>query len=74
MSSRADDLTGLNRGGWQIKRVNSVTGPFVGTAMSDAIENRESVTGQTEVLWSGLWPEDGATEKCNFAHFNEFFC
>ena len=40
-----------NRGGWQVKRVNSATGPIVGTTMTDAIEEETSVTDQTEVLW-----------------------
>ena len=40
-----------NRGGWQVKRVNSDTGPFVGTTMTDAIEEATNVTGQTEMLW-----------------------
>ena len=35
---------------WQIKRVTSSTGP-VGTALSDACRQTESVEGQTEVLW-----------------------
>ena len=42
-----------SRGGWQVKRVNSATGPFVGTAMTDAIEEDTSETDQTEVLWKG---------------------
>ena len=40
-----------NRGGWQVKRVNSVTGPTEGTNMTDAIEEATSVTDQTEMLW-----------------------
>ena len=40
-----------NRGGWQVKRVNSVTGPNDGTAMTDAIEEATDVTDQTEILW-----------------------
>ena len=40
-----------NRGGWQVKRVNSATGPNVGTTMTDAIEEETSVTDQTEMLW-----------------------
>ena len=39
------------RGGWQVKRVNSVTGPTEGTTMTDAIEEATSVTDQTEMLW-----------------------
>ena len=40
-----------NRGGWQVKRVNSATGPEIGTTMTDAIEEETSVTDQTEMLW-----------------------
>jgi len=36
---------------WQIKRVQSTTGP-VGTVMSDAIREPYSVGGQTEVIWT----------------------
>ena len=39
------------QGPWQLKRVNSTTGPYVGTLMSDAIRSPYSVTGQTEMLW-----------------------
>ena len=39
------------RNNWQLKRVNSETGP-VGTSLSDAIRNPNSVSGQTEVLWT----------------------
>ena len=39
------------RGGWQVKRINSATGPNVGTTMTDAIEEATNVTDQTEVLW-----------------------
>ena len=42
-----------NRGGWQVKRVNSATGPDNGTTMTDAIEEATSVTDQTEMLWKG---------------------
>ena len=52
-----------SRGGWQVKRVNSVTGPLVGTTMTDAIEEDTSVTDQTEIVWKG--PESVCTEsKC----------
>ena len=40
-------------GGWQVKRVNSATGPLVGTIMTDAIGEDTSVTDQTEMLWKG---------------------
>merc|ERR1712062_244869 len=36
---------------WQLKRINSETGP-VESILASAIENLESVPGQTEVLWS----------------------
>ena len=55
-----------SRGGWQIKRVKSSTGPFVGTLMNDAIENKDSVTGQTEVLWSGPTATQGITAECKY--------
>ena len=48
-----------SRGGWQVKRVNSATGPFVGTTMTDAIEEDTSVTDQTEIVWKG--PESVCT-------------
>ena len=47
MSSKA----GSYQGQWQLKRVNSSTGPNVGTYMSDAIREPHSITGQTEILW-----------------------
>ena len=40
-----------SQGGWQIKRVNSATGPLDGSTMTDAIEEDTSVTDQTEMLW-----------------------
>ena len=45
------DRRGSHGNNWQLKRVNSVTGP-VGTFLSDAIRNPNSVSGQTEVLWT----------------------
>ena len=56
-----DGQDGVNRGGhhvqddlrdmpWQIKRVNSSTGP-VGTDLSEAIRDPDSIPGQTEMLW-----------------------
>ena len=65
MAARAPNLD-PNRGGWQIKRVNSVTGPFQGTVMIDAIENRFGVDGQTEVLWSSPYPNQGINATCKF--------
>ena len=47
------DLSGDVVGGWQVKRVNSVTGPSDGTVMTDAIEKEQSVTDQTTLLWKG---------------------
>ena len=43
---------------WQLKRVNSETGPSVNTTLSDAIRSEYSVPGQTEVLWSSSSPGD----------------
>jgi len=45
-------LAGSRQGGWQIKRVTSSTGP-VGTKLSNAARVAKSVSGQTELLWSG---------------------
>ena len=45
---------------WQLKRVNSITGP-VNTTLSDAIRSEYSVTGQTEVLWSSSSPGNFGT-------------
>ena len=45
------DRRGSHGNNWQLKRVNSETGP-VGTFLSDAIRNPNSVSGQTEVLWT----------------------
>jgi len=61
MSARSTN----SRGGWQVKRVNSATGPFVGTTMTDAIEEDTSVTDQTEMLWKG--PESNCIgSKCGW--------
>ena len=48
--SRRADLPSSRQTPWQIKRINSITGP-VGTNMSDAIRMSSNVTGQTKVLW-----------------------
>ena len=40
------------KGNWQIKRVNSKSGPLKGTMMSQAIRKPISVSGETKVLWS----------------------
>lgn len=37
---------------WQVKRVNSTTGAYDGTYMSDAITQTGSVEGQTVQLWT----------------------
>ena len=56
-----------DRGGWQVKRVNSATGPNVGTVMTDAIEEEKSVTDQTTLLWKG--PENRCLgSKCSYVH------
>lgn len=46
MSAKA----GSRQGSWQIKRINSVTGP-VGKNISAAVQRDNSVPGQTTVLW-----------------------
>ena len=57
MAARANRRGGRDEGGddlrdmpWQIKRVNSSTGP-VGTDLSEAIRDPDSIPGQTEMLW-----------------------
>ena len=40
------------QGNWQMKRVNSKSGPLKGTILSDAIRSNKSVAGETEVLWA----------------------
>ena len=47
MSSKAES----GQGPWQVKRVNSRTGP-VATTMSDALRKPKSIRGQTKLLWS----------------------
>ena len=66
MSSKA----GGSQGGWQVKRVNSITGPFVGTDMSDAIDQwNTNVTGQTTMIWSGPDSQFGTTSSCKLFRF-----
>ena len=43
--------SGSGQGSWQLKRVNSITGP-TGTILSNALQLSTSVPGQTEVLYS----------------------
>ena len=63
MSSKADGP----QGGWQVKRVNSVTGPFDGTKMTDAIEKwNTDVTGQVTMIWTGPDSQDGTSSRCKF--------
>ena len=57
MSAKAKSQQGT----WQIKRINSNTGP-VGTKLSDAIRRPFSVSGQTKVLWSYKPIRDSAEE------------
>jgi len=51
------------QGNWQLKRVNSKTGPYAGLTLSDAIRKPYSVDGETELLWkadeytAGGWVE-----------------
>ena len=40
-----------NQGNWQIKRINSKSGPLHGTILSDAIRSVKFVPGETKVLW-----------------------
>lgn len=40
------------KGPWQIKRVNSMTGPYKGSVLSDAIRSSSSVNEETTLLWS----------------------
>ena len=40
-----------HQGNWQIKRVNSETGPYLGTVLSDAIRKQYTVPGETTLLW-----------------------
>ena len=63
MSSKA----GSPQGGWQVKRVNSVTGPFDETKMTDAIEQwNTDVPGQVKMIWSGPDSQLGISSKCKF--------
>ena len=39
------------QGPWQLKRINSKTGPHVGTQLSSAIRSEQTTTNQTTVLW-----------------------
>ena len=48
MSSKKDS----KQGNWQVKRINSKSGPLKGTILSDAIRSANSVPGETEVLWA----------------------
>ena len=66
MSSQA----GSPKGGWQVKRVNSLTGPFNGTNMIKAIEQwNKTVTGQVTMIWSGDDSQFGTASKCKFYNF-----
>ena len=58
MSAR-DDQGPSNQGNWQLKRVRSTTGPHIGTFLSDAIRQPQSVAGQTELLWRANTTEAG---------------
>ena len=63
MSSKA----GGPQGGWQVKRVNSETGPFDETKMTDAIEQwNTDVTGQVKMIWSGPDSQLGTSSTCKF--------
>ena len=61
------------QGNWQIKRVGSTTGPYLGTILSDAIRKQYTVVDETEVLWqadkqaAGGWRE-GHSYRFHLAH------
>ena len=66
MSSKA----GGSQGGWQVKRINSVTGPLNGTNMTEAIEKwNTNVTGQVTIIWHGNDSTGGLASKCKFYNF-----
>ena len=44
-------MAGSGQGPWQIKRVESSTGPLHGSYQSSAIRTPQSVPGQTTLLW-----------------------
>lgn len=62
-----------HQGNWQIKRVNSETGPYLGTVLSDAIRKQYTVPGETTLLWqadrqtAGGWKE-GKSYRYNLIH------
>ena len=61
------------QGNWQIKRVGSTTGPYLGTILSDAIRKQYTVVDETEVLWqadkqaAGGWRE-GHSYRFHLVH------
>jgi len=55
---------GSGQGSWQIKRINSVTGPVL-TSISAAVQKDYSVSGQTTVLW-----KSGTTRQINKKNTN----
>ena len=63
----------LVQGNWQIKRVSSTTGPYLGTVLSDAIRKQHTVADETEVLWqadrqsAGGWRE-GHSYRFHLVH------
>jgi len=78
MSARDDrDLVNCqgpcHQGNWQIKRVGSTTGPYLGTILSDAIRKQYTVVDETEVLWqadkqaAGGWRE-GHSYRFHLVH------
>ena len=49
------------KGNWQIKRINSKSGPLNGTVMSEAIRKSESISGESKILWSA---REGQGNEC----------
>ena len=54
--------SGSGQGTWQLKRVNSNTGP-IGTSLSDALQSTSDVAGQTEILYAS--PQTSGKYKRN---------
>ena len=54
--------SGSGQGTWQLKRVNSNTGP-IGTVLSEALQSTSNVAGQTEILYAS--PQTSVKYKRN---------
>eukprot|EP00092_Neocalanus_flemingeri_P009610 GFUD01010342.1.p1 GENE.GFUD01010342.1~~GFUD01010342.1.p1 ORF type:complete len:223 (+),score=63.41 GFUD01010342.1:82-669(+) len=59
-----------HQGNWQIKRVNSETGPYLGTVLSDAIRKQYTVPGETTLLWEGDRQTAGGWKEGKSYRFN----